>query len=252
MGTHIHIYSQPCACVCECGGGDCVAVVCCATFFYAQLTQLQVRHAAKQTQRAPCIPLLLPYTALGAPTHAYTHTHTHPAFIIITSQNICAQPCQNNAENVDECSGHSAPRAHTHTYTDRYSTLHTYRRQLARQRGVKLHKKSKKATAKSSQAESRRGERGDGSWGGLVNVLICLQQLLSGVRIKCQAHIKHQLFINKSAAHLRTKHFIAYFRGQQQWRRDKWPNIITPAIIWALPAAAQPTTTTTTTVRIAV
>lgn len=119
--THTFTYTASHARVCGRGRGsaDCGAVVCCATFFYAQLTQLQVRHAAKQTQRAP---LCAPSSALHTPrnpTHTHTHTHTHPAFIIITSQNICAQPCQNNAENVDECSGHCAPRAHTHTHTQR-------------------------------------------------------------------------------------------------------------------------------------
>lgn len=115
--THIHtrtqhVHTQLCM-----GVGEVVELLCAALpFFYAQLTQLQVRHAAKQTQRPPATPS---YTHIGGPPFpTHTHTQTHPAFIIITSQNICAQPCQNNAENVDECSGHSAPHARTHTNTD--------------------------------------------------------------------------------------------------------------------------------------
>lgn len=157
MGTHSHthtqhIHTQLCMCV-----GEIVGLLCAALPFYAQLTQLQVRHAAKQTQRPP-----------ATPSYILTHTHTHPAFIIITSQNICALLCQNNAENVDECSGHSAPHARTltntatHTHTFKYSTLHTYRRHLARQRGVKFHKKIKKGNsqAKWRRAGPKQAERG--------------------------------------------------------------------------------------------
>lgn len=59
--TRIHTHSAHSHTAVHVCSWGCGAVVCCATFFYAQLTQLQVRHAAKQTQRPPATP-------------SYTHT----------------------------------------------------------------------------------------------------------------------------------------------------------------------------------
>lgn len=72
-------------------------------FFYAQLTQLQVRHAAKQTQR-------LTHTYI----YTYLHTHTSCIYHNYFPEYLCTALPKNNAKKVDE-----GPRSHTpaHTHT---------------------------------------------------------------------------------------------------------------------------------------
>lgn len=131
--------------------------VCYLPFIYAQLTQLQVRHAA---------------LANSPQTRAY------PAFIIITSPEI-------------------------------------YRRKKGKRKKERK-KKMEFVDMMMMNVDECPGLKRTSA--ALVNVLICLWQLLSALEklnVKCQAHIKHQLFMpSDKRVCVESKSFcIAYIWG---------------------------------------
>lgn len=120
---------------------------CYLLYIYAQLTQLQVRHAAEASSCAP--------------TLVYIHTYIYPAFIIITSpENLPPKKQKKKNEQTLKKKGRKNPW----WWWTLMNALGFYRRNSA----------------------------------ALVNVLICLWQLLSPLEklnVKYPPHIKHQLFM---------------------------------------------------------